>query len=349
MAVTMDADTHELTTGRARRPGRGVLAAALILGGGLLYTAVTGITPWSRPPAPLPSPTPLDAAAATSRAAGSEASESAAPSEMAATAPDVAATPPDESPGAERAEAPVSPSETATYAAAPDPAVPADAPPPSAPAPAVLASRLVPLPVPRPPEFRSGRSAATDYRAVARRAPRVSAAPPPPEDDRSFVEKLFGIERAEPPRLAYAALETKPVENVFRRALNVVPGGGVAVYDIRAKVVTLPNGEKLEAHSGLGASMDDPGHVHVRMKGPTPVGTYDISEREQPFHGVRALRLHPVGGPEAVHGRVGLLAHTYMLGASGASNGCVSFKDYDKFLQAYLRGEIQRLVVVAGG
>jgi hypothetical protein len=56
-----------------------------------------------------------------------------------------------------------------------------------------------------------------------------------------------------------------------------------------------------------------------------------------------------VGGPEAVHGRVGLLAHTYMLGASGASNGCVSFRDYDKFLQAYLRGEVQRLVVVAGG
>lgn len=213
-----------------------------------------------------------------------------------------------------------------------------------------LASRLVPLPVPRPPEFRSGRAQSPTQRVVARRAPPVAAAVP--EDTRSFMEKLFGVERPQPPQLAYAALESKPIDDVFRRGLNVVPKtavGGIAIYDIRAKAVTLPNGETLEAHSGLGESMDDPGHVHVRMKGPTPVGVYDITEREQPFHGVRALRLHPIGGPEAVHGRVGLLAHTYMLGASGASNGCVSFKNYDKFLQAYLRGEVKRLVVIAGG
>ena len=63
---------------------------------------------------------------------------------------------------------------------------------------------------------------------------------------------------------------------------------------------------------------------------------------------MRAIRLTPVGGSEAIYGRVGLLAHTYMLGPTGASNGCVSFRDYDRFLQAYLRGEIQRLVVVTG-
>jgi hypothetical protein len=212
-----------------------------------------------------------------------------------------------------------------------------------------LVARWVPLPVPRPPEFRAGRVSARAPRAAPAR---TTSAAPPPEDTRSFIEKLFGVESPEPPRLAYAALETKPVDNVFRRALSAVPTsptGGVAVYDIRAKIVTLPNGQKLEAHSGLGESMDNPGHTHVRMKGPTPLGTYDIREREQPFHGVRALRLTPVGGPEAVHGRVGLLAHTYMLGASGASNGCVSFRDYETFLQAYLRGEVQRLVVVAGG
>jgi hypothetical protein len=45
---------------------------------------------------------------------------------------------------------------------------------------------------------------------------------------------------------------------------------------------------------------------------------------------------------------VGLLAHTYMLGPKGDSNGCVSFKDYDRFLQAYLRDEVKRLVVVLG-
>jgi hypothetical protein len=36
-----------------------------------------------------------------------------------------------------------------------------------------------------------------------------------------------------------------------------------------------------------------------------------------------------------------------MLGPNGDSNGCVSFKDYDAFLQAYVRGEVKRLTVVA--
>jgi hypothetical protein len=36
-----------------------------------------------------------------------------------------------------------------------------------------------------------------------------------------------------------------------------------------------------------------------------------------------------------------------MLGPNGASNGCVSFRNYEEFLRAYDRGEIQRLAVVA--
>lgn len=124
--------------------------------------------------------------------------------------------------------------------------------------------------------------------------------------------------------------------------------GGAAIYDISARIVTLPSGEKLEAHSGLGEIMDDPRHANVRMRGATPPGTYVLSEREQLFHGVRAIRLTPVGGAEAVYGRVGLLAHTFMLGPNGASNGCVSFRDYNRFLTAYLNGEIRQLVVVPG-
>jgi hypothetical protein len=50
-----------------------------------------------------------------------------------------------------------------------------------------------------------------------------------------------------------------------------------------------------------------------------------------------------------MYGRDGMLAHTYMLGPNGQSNGCVSFKNYDKFLQAFLRGEVDRLVVVPKG
>ncbi|TIW50456.1 MAG: DUF2778 domain-containing protein, partial [Mesorhizobium sp.] len=47
------------------------------------------------------------------------------------------------------------------------------------------------------------------------------------------------------------------------------------------------------------------------------------------------------------YGRDGLLAHTYMLrGGRAESNGCVVFKDYARFLAAYKKGKIKRLVVV---
>ncbi|WP_043747857.1 DUF2778 domain-containing protein [Methylobacterium nodulans] len=212
----------------------------------------------------------------------------------------------------------------------------------------------VPLPVPRPPELRRPRTAEPARGASRSAAQRAGVASPlpPVEDNRSFIEKLFDLPPASSPGLAYAALESNPVVPAPNRRLSPVPGPDVArataVYDISARTVTLPNGERLEAHSGLGPHMDDPRFVHVRMRGATPPGTYDLTEREKLFHGVRAIRLTPVGGSGAVHGRVGLLAHTYMLGPSGASNGCVSFKDYNRFLQAFLRGEVQRLVVVAG-
>jgi len=118
-----------------------------------------------------------------------------------------------------------------------------------------------------------------------------------------------------------------------------------AVYDIAARTVYLPNGVRLEAHSGLGEKLDDPRYAHVRMRGPTPPNVYALALREQPFHGVRAIRLNPIDDGK-MFGRDGMLAHTYMLGPNGQSNGCVSFKDYPKFLEAFLRGEVDRLVVV---
>ena len=213
----------------------------------------------------------------------------------------------------------------------------------------------VPLPVPRPPELRrpvGAEALSRSERALSRRMRTAAAPVAPAEDTRSFFEKLLGLEKAPPQALAYAALESRPAAVAPPRAPSIfsapATGTGIAVYDIAARIVTLPNGEKLEAHSGLGGSMDDARYADLRMRGPTPPGTYDLTEREQLFHGVRAIRLNPVGGAGAVYGRVGLLAHTFMLGPSGASNGCVSFRDYEKFLQAYLRGEVQRLVVVAG-
>jgi hypothetical protein len=120
-----------------------------------------------------------------------------------------------------------------------------------------------------------------------------------------------------------------------------------AVYDISAHTVYLPDGKRLEAHSGLGDKLDDPRSASVRMRGVTPPHLYDLKMREALFHGVPALRLNPVGGEDAIYGRSGLLAHTYMLGPNGDSNGCVSFKNYEAFLQAYRSGEIKRLAVVA--
>jgi hypothetical protein len=214
----------------------------------------------------------------------------------------------------------------------------------------VATAALVPLPVARPPELRRPPSTA---RLAARALPRTrDVFRAAMAEEPSFFEKLFGggATRQDPPQaLAYASPDIPP-QVAPRTRISPAPDSvaGTAVYDISARTVTLPSGEVLEAHSGLGPAMDNPRFVHLRMRGSTPPGTYDLSERERPFHGVRAIRLNPVGGSAAIHGRDGLLAHTYMLRQPGASNGCVSFRDYNRFLQAFLRGEVRRLVVVAG-
>jgi hypothetical protein len=152
------------------------------------------------------------------------------------------------------------------------------------------------------------------------------------------------------PVLAYARPDVGDDEGeipvVPKRLSNPIARNGVAVYDISANVVYLPNGERLEAHSGLGKMRDNPRYVHEKNRGPTPPHTYALTMRESLFHGVEAIRLNPVGGAGNVYNRVGLLAHTYMLGARGDSNGCVSVRDYKRFLAAFKRGDIRQLVVV---
>jgi hypothetical protein len=136
-------------------------------------------------------------------------------------------------------------------------------------------------------------------------------------------------------RLAQPRKEAPPLED----------DGRTAIYDITARTMYLPSGRRLEAHSGFGDLMDNPRHVHVRMQGATPPNVYNLTLRERLFHGVRAIRLNPVDGSR-MYGRAGILAHPYMLGANGQSNGCVSLSDYPEFLNAFLRGEVTRLVVV---
>ncbi len=122
-------------------------------------------------------------------------------------------------------------------------------------------------------------------------------------------------------------------------------GNGTAIYDISSGTVHMPNGEKLEAHSGIGKMRDNPDFVHVRMRGSTPPSSYRLTMREARFHGVEAIRLTPENGVNP-HGRDGLLAHTYMLAKRGESNGCVVVRDYSRFLAAFKRGEVKRMVVV---
>jgi hypothetical protein len=148
-----------------------------------------------------------------------------------------------------------------------------------------------------------------------------------PADNRSILQRLFDALR--------------------QPASASLPGSGsrTAVYDIAAHTVYMPNGERLEAHSGLGNRFDDPRYVSEKDRGPTPPHTYDLELRKDLFHGVAAVRLNPVGDGN-MYGRVGMLAHTYMLGPRGDSNGCVSFREYSKFLRAYMNGEVTRMVVV---
>ncbi len=149
-------------------------------------------------------------------------------------------------------------------------------------------------------------------------------------------------------QLAYApesgATDT-PEPGLFSPLINQAARSRVAIYDISAATVYLPSGEKLEAHSGIGRMRDNPTYVNQKNRGPTPPHSYNLRMREALFHGVEAIRLTPADGNNR-YNRDGLLAHTFMLGRNGDSNGCVVFRDYPRFLRAFKRGEFNKLVVV---
>jgi hypothetical protein len=213
------------------------------------------------------------------------------------------------------------------------------------PPPAAQLADSIPLPTPRPSALRllASREIAKAKAAILS----VTSAEKP-----TIFEKLYGKAPSKGPTLAFASADFSDVSIPGPAKANAMGNAApydraTAVYDITARTVYLPDGTRLEAHSGLGSRLDDPRYVHVRMHGATPPHVYDLEPREALFHGVPALRLKPVGGEQAIFGRTGLLAHTYMLGPNGDSNGCVSFKDYYAFLQAYRSGGIKRLAVVA--
>jgi type VI secretion system (T6SS) effector TldE1-like protein len=175
--------------------------------------------------------------------------------------------------------------------------------------------------------------------------------PSPGPGERAIAQPATGRSA---PKLAPAA--SSPAAGVARKRVatadaskdsisSVDDDSRTAIYDIAARTVYLPNGRRLEAHSGFGSHMDDARYVNLKGQGPTPPNTYKLVMREEPFHGIRTIRLVPIGDGK-MFGRDGLLAHSYMLGPNGQSNGCVSFSDYHAFLDAYLKGEVDRLLVV---
>jgi hypothetical protein len=182
--------------------------------------------------------------------------------------------------------------------------------------------------------------------------PRIARLPSPDPGQRAMAHPALGRSAprlaslaSAPPASSAKKIRLAILETPKGSSLSLDPGDRTAVYDITARTVYMPDGRRLEAHSGFGDRMDDPRYVNVKKEGPTPPNVYDLSLRENLFHGDQALRMTPVGDGK-MYGRDGILAHSYLLGPSGQSNGCVSFSDYPAFLDAFLRGEVTRLVVV---
>nr|WP_246669521.1 MULTISPECIES: DUF2778 domain-containing protein [unclassified Bradyrhizobium] len=212
----------------------------------------------------------------------------------------------------------------------------------------------VPAPAPKQAEAKpAAKTPGATVRDMAQRA-KAAVMSIASNDKPTIVEKLWGKQASRGSLLSYASADASVTGSLpDTRAQNPMLGGSppydkqTAVYDISARMVYLPDGTKLEAHSGLGSKLDDVRYSHVRMQGVTPPHIYELTPREALFHGVPALRLNPIGGEDKIFGRSGLLAHTYMLGPNGDSNGCVSFKDYYAFLRAYREQGIKRLAVLA--
>jgi hypothetical protein len=239
----------------------------------------------------------------------------------------------------------------------------AEAPKPQdAPKPQVVASlppdrqvaAVPPPPLPHPADAKPAKSAGAAVKEMAQRA-KAAVMSIAANEKQTIVEKLWGKPQPQqhgPSLLSFASADASITGSLGPTSNPALAGNtprydqSTAVYDISAHMVYLPDGTKLEAHSGLGSELDDPRSARIRMRGVTPPHLYDLTPRESLFHGVPALRLNPVGGEEAIYGRSGLLAHTFMLGPNGDSNGCVSFRDYNAFLNAYRNQGIKRLAVV---
>ena len=275
------------------------------------------------------------------------------------------AAPPTDAPALAEAPKPVEASKVAEAPKAAAAPKLAEAPKPKESAPAAASTQIaLNVPPPRVAEAKPAEAKPADVKTAAKTpgasvrdmAQRAKAAVMSiaSSEKQSIVEKLWGKQPSRGSLLSFASADAS-VTGSIPSTVNQNPmlGGSppydrqTAVYDVSAHMVYLPDGSKLEAHSGLGSMLDNPSSSRIRMRGVTPPHIYELTPREALFHGVPALRLNPIGGEDKIFGRSGLLAHTYMLGPNGDFNGCVSFRDYYAFLNAYRNQGIKRLAVLA--
>ncbi|WP_245298413.1 DUF2778 domain-containing protein [Sinorhizobium sp. A49] len=200
------------------------------------------------------------------------------------------------------------------------------------------------------PQFRPGgdqaQKPATEAEKPETGRARTDAAPKADERETPKQQELAFV-RPNNPADNKSGGGLRALRDLFRGGSRA--GNGVAVYDISAAKVYMPDGSVLEAHSGIGKMADNPRYVNVKMTGPTPPHTYNLKMRETRFHGVEAIRMLPIDGRNK-HGRDGFLTHSYLLrGNRAESHGCVAFKDYPRFLTAFKQGKVRQIVVVPSG
>jgi hypothetical protein len=202
-----------------------------------------------------------------------------------------------------------------------------------------------PMPQFRPGGVQTQKPAAETEKPETRRA-RADAVPKADEREAPRQQELAFV-RPNNPAENRSGGGLGALRNLFGGGTRA--GNGVAVYDISAAKVYMPDGSVLEAHSGIGKMADNPRYVNVKMTGPTPPHTYNLKMRETRFHGVEAIRMLPIDGRNK-HGRDGFLTHSYLLrGGRAESHGCVAFKDYPRFLTAFKQGKVRQIVVVPSG
>ena len=118
---------------------------------------------------------------------------------------------------------------------------------------------------------RPRKSSGASVRDMARRAKTaVMAAVAPPEKPPTIFERLFGKSESRGSLLSYASADVSstsslgPSQNIGAAGTVPMYDRQTAVYDISAHTVYLPDGTRLEAHSGLGSQLDDPNSARVQ-------------------------------------------------------------------------------------